>query len=654
MSNIDTRLRELRAILTETLPYELPLGFTNDNLFLSELKIDELPAQQRKFVDQLRHENSEFTKPFLYKINRSHRTRNTLAIIHPAHQLKIAKFIADFENSIVQSCARSTFSLRHPAATQKIYLKGSTTNIRKRWALGLPDQNFGEAIGTEYSPSFFAYKKYLLLNLFFSSNELVRLESRFSHLRTLDVSRCFFNIYTHSISWAQKDKSFSKRNANQYSFEQQFDTVMQKANYNETAGIVVGPEVSRIFAEILLQRVDLDLERRAALRGFASEKDYVIRRYVDDFHLFAKSVDTLNILEDLLADSLEEYKLFLNSEKREDLQRPFVTRISRVKHEVGEVCEVLERALGEDIKIDEQKPSITLEAQRSGRKALDALRFLGGSERQAFVNSFSEVFSAIDRIISRLGKLELGHEHMDLALEELFGRIKLTVRIIFYLISVDFRVPPIIRSAFLLRKIVSLVGVFPNSERLALKAHIAYELSQLLASNYDSKSAPLPLEILNTFLVGLMVDPVSFCEQESTQSLIENILEGRHEGYFSVICALHYMNSVSPTDLQHHDAAEENERREKFCKRISEFLSSADCDPKINAEDYLIFCDFLSCKSVDQTLRWETFSKKLGGTRLSKSSFEDLMLRLRHTNWQDQGSEFKLLIRRLQPVYYAS
>lgn len=654
MSKIDTRLRELRAVLTETLPYELPLGFTNDNLFLSELKVNELTAQQRKFFDQLRHDNSEYTKPFLYKINRSHRTRNTLAIIHPAHQVKIAKFMSDFENSIVQSCARSTFSLRYPAATLKINVKGSTASIKKRWALGLPDQNFGEAISTEYSPSFFAYKKYILLNLFFSSNELVRLESRFSHLRTLDVSRCFFNIYTHSITWAQKDKDFSKKNASHYSFEQQFDTVMQKANYNETAGIVVGPEVSRIFAEIILQRVDLDLERRAELRGLVSEKDYVIRRYVDDFHLFAKSEYTINILEDLLADGLEEYKLFLNTEKREDLQRPFVTRISRVKHEVGEVCEALERALGQAIEVDKLERANTLDAQKSGRKALDALRFLGGSERQAFVNSFADVFSAIDRIIKRLGELELDDEHKDLALEELFGRIKLTVRIIFYLISVDFRVPPIIRSAFLLEKIVSLANRFPSSERLSLKAHVAYELSQLLLSNYDSESAYLPLEIANTFLIGLMVDPISFCEQESTQIAVNNILAGRHVGYFSVICALHYMNSVSPTDLQHSNIVEEIERREAFCLRVSKFLSGADCDPKISAEDYLIFCDFLSCKCVDQTLRWETFSKKLGGAPLSKNSFEELMLRLRHTNWQEPGSEFKLLIRRLQPVYYAS
>lgn len=654
MSKIDMRMRELRAVLTETLPYELPLGFTNDNLFLSELKIDNLDPQQRKAVNLLRHENSDFTKPFLYKVNRSLRSRNTLAIIHPAHQLKIAKFLSDFENTIVQSCSRSTFSLRRPAGTLRIYRNGSTSDVRKRWSLGLPSQQFGEVINTPYSPSFFAYQKYLLLNLFFSSNELVRLESRFSHLRTLDVSKCFFNIYTHSITWAQKDKDFSKKNAKQYSFEQQFDTVMQKANYNETAGIVVGPEVSRIFAEIILQRIDLELERRASEKGLVSEKDYVVRRYVDDFHLFAKDVDTLNKLENLLADGLEEYKLFLNIEKREELQRPFVTRISRVKHEVSQVCEGLENALTQPFSVDPVKLVVISDAQKIGRKSLDALRFLGGSERNSFINSFAEVFSTIGRIVAEFKEIDLGNEHKEAILKEFLGRLKLTIRILFYLLSVDFRVPPLIRSAFILKQIVHLARRIPSSERKAVKAHIAYELSQLLGNNYLENKGSLSLEITNTFLLGLMVDPVSFCVQDSVREMIENVLEGNHKGYFAVLCALHYINGVSPAALEHRNTSKEIDMRQLFFAETADFLTKDKCEPRINAEDYLIFCDFLSCPAIDQTLRWETFNQKLGGQPLSKVKFEELMLQMRHTNWKDPGREFELLIRRLQPVYFES
>ena len=654
MSEIDIRLRELRALLTETLPYELPFGFTNENLFLSELKMTDLSEKQQSALKKMRRQNTDYTKPFLYKINRTLRSRNTLGIIHPTVQLRIAKFYSDFENTIIQSCARSTFSIRRPASALRIQLRGSSTSILKRWSLGLPEQAFGQSIDTPYSPSYFAYKKYLLLERFFTSNELVRLESKFSTLRMLDVSRCFFNIYTHSISWAQKNKDFSKRNARRYSFEQQFDELMQKSNYNETAGILVGPEVSRIFAEIILQRVDLEVERRALEKDLEPEKDYAIRRYVDDFHLFSNSNDVLNTLEELLADELEGYKLFLNTDKRNQINRPFVTAISRVKHEVSQVCETLSRSLTEKIEINEDGSTVSSDALKVSRSALDSLRFLGGSERGSFVNSFSDVFTTLQKAISELRVEFAVGDPSDAVLEGRLGRVKMIVRILFYLLSVDFRVPPLIRASFVLQNIIRLTKSLPQSERSSTRAYISYELSQLLTSNYREEKGPLSLEVTNTFLMGLMVDPVSFCLQDSTQKIIQNVLLGNHTGYFAILCGLHYQNSVGPDDLELNDTGQEILRRSEFCESVAAYIVSDACDPAMDCEDYLIFCDFLSCPAADQTLRWKTFNTKLGGQELSKNEFNELTLQFRHTNWKGKGREFELLIKRLQPVYFSA
>lgn len=43
------------------------------------------------------------------------------------------------------------------------------------------------------------------------------------------------------------------------SFGSKFDSLMQRMNYNETNGILIGPEVSRIFSEIILQAVDAEV-----------------------------------------------------------------------------------------------------------------------------------------------------------------------------------------------------------------------------------------------------------------------------------------------------------------------------------------------------------------------------------------------------------
>ncbi|KKK57191.1 hypothetical protein LCGC14_3056980, partial [marine sediment metagenome] len=279
--------------------------------------------------------------------------------------------------------------------------------------------------------------------------------------------------------------------------------------------------------------------------------------------------------------------------------------------------------------------------------------FLGGSERVSFVNAFSEVYTTLQDIVRDLGEEFPSGERTDEVLEECLGRLKMIVRILFYLLSVDFRVPPLIRASFLLKNIADLAKILPASERISTRAYISYELSQLLASNYQGAKESLSLEITNTFLLGLMVDPVSFCLQNSTRQLVQDVLSGEHEGYFAVLCGLHYQHSVRPDELELADIGDEVAVRSAFCQRVASYIESDSCRLETDCEDYLIFCDFLSCPSVEQTARWKTFNKKLGGQELSKNEFDELALQFRHTNWKDKGCEFDLLIRRLQPVYYS-
>lgn len=244
--------------------------------------------------------------------------------------------------------------------------------------------------------------------------------------------------------------------------------------------------------------------------------------------------------------------------------------------------------------------------------------------------------------------------HTDVVREECLGRLKMIIRILFYLLSVDFRVPPLIRASFLLQDVVGLTKTLPPSERLSTRAYISYELSQLLTSNYQSEEDVLSLEVTNTFLLGLMVDPVAFCLQDSTQKLVQNVLSGAHTGYFAILCGLHYQHSVTPDELELAETEAEISARSAFCQRVASYIGSGSCKPTIDCEDYLIFCDFLSCPAVDHTTRWETFNNKLGGQELSKNEFDELSLQFRHTNWKVKGREFELLIRRLQPVYFSA
>ena len=61
---------------------------------------------------------------------------------------------------------------------------------------------------------------------------------------------------------------------------------MQSSNWRETHGIPIGSEFSRIFAEIIFQRIDNNIMQEINKR-FEQHKfiDYRIYRYVDDFFI---------------------------------------------------------------------------------------------------------------------------------------------------------------------------------------------------------------------------------------------------------------------------------------------------------------------------------------------------------------------------------
>ncbi|WP_231372996.1 RNA-directed DNA polymerase, partial [Escherichia coli] len=171
-------------------------------------------------------------------------------------------------------------------------------------------------------------------------------------------------IYTHSVSWAVKSKEFSKVNRAHNSFEGCLDKLLQDSNYGETNGIIIGPEFSRIFAEIILQRVDLNVETYLNKEsGIIKDRNYAIRRYVDDYFIFADDDETFKVIEFVLASELEKYKLYLNESKREMLERPFVTGATMAKNDIAEIIDDLYESLVYSDKMDELTSLVNLNAE---------------------------------------------------------------------------------------------------------------------------------------------------------------------------------------------------------------------------------------------------------------------------------------------------
>lgn len=326
-----------RAILTETIPFETPIIFSNEGLYKTKRKIDRTINNEndryKKFFEAItKIDNNprkiKPSKPFKYYIKKDDFDFRVISLLHPSAQLKISEFIHEYSDIITYYCNQSEISLRHPyKETSSFYIKSKDLmNIYK--LKGEEKSSHNIDIYSLYSPSYFSYKTYDRIYKFINSEEFIKLESKFNNLMTLDIIKCFHNIYTHSISWATKNKDIIKKNINKNHFADDFDKFIRQGNYNETHGIPIGPEISRIFAEIILQKIDKNIINNLKEKEIIYNKDYEIRRYVDDLYIFSKDKNIQSKVKDSIIYEFSLYNLHINKNKTKELERPFITKKS--------------------------------------------------------------------------------------------------------------------------------------------------------------------------------------------------------------------------------------------------------------------------------------------------------------------------------------
>lgn len=317
-----------RILLTETCPYEVPVLFSNLGFYWHIKKYRDGRSDISNVIEYLfaGHEHSEYSIPLMYKIRKDDDSFRTLALLHPGAQMKFVDLYQVFDQQILMECRKSLFSIRFPLKiASKYYIKNPKQNISKYRTKNIA--NTGDESRHKFLSSYFSYGGYTRLYKFFDSQEFLKLEQRFSSFWSLDISKCFDSIYTHSITWALKTKVYSKQHSNvKNSLGSVFDRVMQACNYNETAGIVIGPETSRIFAELIFQEIDQVIEKQLFDESLVYGDSYVIRRYVDDIFIFTTSESDALKISKVVAACFKEYKLNLNSSKTVKASRPFVTQ----------------------------------------------------------------------------------------------------------------------------------------------------------------------------------------------------------------------------------------------------------------------------------------------------------------------------------------
>ena len=367
---IKLQYKKERVLFSDVLPYEVPFIFTNRYFYRylvkNEIRIEDDKIYWKKnigkvelailafvlntSIDELTQEGCYSIKgndikklcriPFTYRILHKPNKTRELSVIHPANQILIADFYNKYKSLILYYTNLDRFSLRHP---NKVACYFYYQDKLHHTLLGRKTDNI-ELFFNEYENlrTFFSYKKYNNIYKFYEDYRYQRAEKKFEHLLKFDVQSCFDSIYTHSIAWAtgggrELYKQYFK--GNDASFAYKWDTLMQLMNYNETNGIVIGPEFSRIFAEVILQHVDERVETELRKQGYSFNKDYECYRYVDDFFFFYTNEEVKEKAMVLFANTLKEFKLNISSEKTFLYDRPFITDITRAKEKIDSLID---------------------------------------------------------------------------------------------------------------------------------------------------------------------------------------------------------------------------------------------------------------------------------------------------------------------------
>lgn len=319
------RSDHLRALVTDTLPGEVPIIFSNDGLYsnLKAQSIGDIDADE--LIAAILKPSKPYTKPYRYKVIKQGLSTRGLSLIHPASQVAVSELYKEFGKLICYFCGKSEYSIRSP---QKV---GSLFFVRAM----ISDKNLVKGSGIDTvdiessvsnPASYFSYSGYDRAYKFFESNDYMHLEKRFPVMRFADVSKCFNSIYTHTLFWAIADIETAKDNTRSVGFCNAFDKLMQSMNYNESNGICIGPEVSRVFAELIFSEIDHQTRLSLRLNDRVEEGSFAIRRYVDDYYLFASNVATADRVQAAIEASLEVFNLHFNAKKTETYHRPFVTQ----------------------------------------------------------------------------------------------------------------------------------------------------------------------------------------------------------------------------------------------------------------------------------------------------------------------------------------
>lgn len=463
-------------------------------------------------------------------------------------------------------------------------------------------------------------------------------------MRMTDISKCFSSIYSHTLAWAVKDVRHGKENTFAVSFANDFDALMQFSNYNETNGIPVGAEISRLFAEIILQSVDIALIRLAEENGLKHGKDFAIRRYIDDYIIFANEVDILDAIQRGLSDRLQRFNLYLNDQKTNTIYRPLQTRRSQI---IAAATSGLEHFRGRVSVFDNDErlhyPSKIRDPKAAFVAFVNEMKVACVNSQASYDDVSPYIVGSICRTIESLIESFGAAKSKEVQARDYLNSFHTLLLALFFFFTVHVTVPTSYQVA---RSSILTVRFFKKRlpEFFDEICEIVRSLVEEVASNPSLHDAAMtdyvPVEVLNIILASSEL-PKEY--QTNVRAIREAVIKNRRIDYFTVVSMLFYFR---------HDDPDFARRLEK--KIVEDILPAV--VPKSYSHDAHFLLDLIACPYIDIDVRELVLDKLMLDvgvtTSQSKQSLvQEIQANPWFVNWQEIDLLNHLRKKELSPVY---
>jgi hypothetical protein len=147
-------------------------------------------------------------------------------------------------------------------------------------------------------------------------SQWVTLCAGYELLAEADIAAFFHSVYTHVIPWAIHGKSVAKQKKQDISlYGNVIDLLVRNAQDGQTIGLPVGPDTSRLIAEIVGTAIDKAIQTTLKRKRNWSAKQRGAMRFVDDYTFGCASRQEAEVMVATVRRCANDYELELNNSK---------------------------------------------------------------------------------------------------------------------------------------------------------------------------------------------------------------------------------------------------------------------------------------------------------------------------------------------------